>query len=46
MSDPEKTDINWKARGAAALAWAKLHPTITGTTLGFLFGFLLGAVAF
>lgn len=42
MSDPEKTDTNWRTRGAKALAWAQAHQVITAVLVGFALGFVAG----
>ena len=43
MTDPEKTDTNWKARAATAWDWARAHKDITIPVATFLFGMALGA---
>ncbi len=46
MSDPEATDTNWKAKGAAAVSWMRLHPDITIPIACFIAGAILGALVF
>ena len=42
MTDPEKTDTNWKLRGARVFAWLVAHPQITIPAGTFLLGLLIG----
>ena len=41
MGEPEKTDINWKARLTPIKTWAQAHPD---WLLAFVLGFVAGAV--
>lgn len=47
MSDPEKTDPNWKlthGRARAVLEWLKTHPDYALAGVWFVMGFIAGAV--
>ena len=40
----DDTDVNWKAKGAAAVAWMRLHPEFTVPAGTFLLGLVVGWV--
>lgn len=44
MTDLDKTDTNWKAKGQAALTWLKFHPAFTIPAGCFLLGVVVGVV--